>query len=63
MKVDDWVQLKNTGEIGVVVSIGELVVIRVPQENNPFPKNIAVDAKQVRRYKPQPKTNEERAIL
>jgi hypothetical protein len=63
MKVDDWVQLKDTGEVGVVVSIGELIVVRVPRENNPFPKNVAVSASQVKRYRPQRTTKEEKALL
>jgi len=51
MKVDDWVQIKDTGEVGVVVAIGELVVVRVPQKNNPFPKNVGTEAKNLKPWR------------
>lgn len=52
MKVDDWVQIKGSGEVGVVVDIGELVVVRVAQTDNPFPKYIGTEEKNLQRYKP-----------
>ncbi len=63
MKVDDWVQIKDTGEVGVVVAIGELVVVRVPQENNPFPKNVATGRSNLKRYYPQANVKQEKALL
>lgn len=52
MKVDDWVQIKGSGEVGVVIDIGELVVVRVAQTNSPFPKYIGTEEKNLQRYKP-----------
>jgi hypothetical protein len=52
MKVDDWVQIQGSGEIGVVVDIGELVVVRVSRKDNPFPKYVGTEEKNLRRYRP-----------
>jgi hypothetical protein len=52
MKIDDWVQIKSSGEVGVVVDIGELVVVRVARTDNPFPKYVGTEAKNLQRYRP-----------
>ena len=64
MKVDDWVQIKGSGEVGVVVEIGELVVVRVAQTDSPFPKYVGTEAKNLQRYKPPVEdVQDERATL
>ena len=64
MKVDDWVQIRGSGEIGVVVALGELVVVRVSQKDNPFPKYVGTEEKNLRRYRPPTKeVQHERATL
>jgi hypothetical protein len=64
MKVDDWVQVKDTGEVGVVVSLGELVVIRVSREDNPFPKYVGTTEGNIKKYvHPTKEVPQERALL
>jgi hypothetical protein len=64
MKVDDWVQIQGSGEIGVVVDIGELVVVRVPRKDSPFPKYIGTEEKNLKRYRPPAEeVQHERATL
>jgi hypothetical protein len=49
MKVDDWVQIQGSGEIGVVVALGALIVVRVSRKDNPFPKYITVPRREVKK--------------
>jgi hypothetical protein len=64
MKVDDWVQIQGSGEIGVVVDIGELVVVRVSRKDNPFPKYVGTEEKNLKRYKPSTEeVQHEKALL
>ena len=64
MKVDDWVQIQGSGEIGVVVDIGELVVVRVSRKDNPFPKYVGTEEKNLKRYKPPTEeVQHEKALL
>jgi hypothetical protein len=64
MKVDDWVQIQGSGEIGVVVALGELVVVRVSRKDNPFPKYVGTEEKNLRQYKsPTEEAQHEKALL
>lgn len=64
MKVDDWVQIEDTGEVGVVAAIGELIVVRVARADSPFPKYVGTSGKNVKRYTPQQDEPQiERALL
>lgn len=64
MKVDDWVQVQDSGEVGVIVSLGRLVVVRVSRKDNPFPKYIGTEEKNLKRYKPPTEeVQHEKALL
>ena len=39
-KIDDWVEIKSSKTVGVVAQVGELITVRVPQKDWPFPKYI-----------------------
>jgi hypothetical protein len=50
-KIDDWVEVKSTGNIGVVAQVGEMVTVRIPQEDWPFPRYVTVARKDVKKHR------------
>ena len=51
VKIDDWVEVKSTGNVGVVAHVGDNVTVRIPQTNWPFPQYITVPRREVRKMK------------
>jgi hypothetical protein len=62
VKIDDWVEVKSTGNIGVVSQVDELVTVRIPQKDWPFPRYVTVPRKDVRKHRAA-KPEHERALL
>ena len=51
VKIDDWVEVKSTGNVGVVAHVKDNVTVRIPQTDWPFPQYITVPRKEVRKLK------------
>lgn len=62
VKIDDWVVVKSTGNLGVVAQVSELITVRIPQETWPFPRYVTVPRKDVRKHRAA-KTEYEKALL
>jgi hypothetical protein len=55
-KIDDWVEVKSTGNVGVVAHVGDDVTVRIPQTDWPFPRYVTVPHREIRKYRvPNPK--------
>jgi len=55
-KIDDWVEVKSTGNVGVVAHVGDDVTVRIPQTDWPFPRYVTVPHRYIRKYRvPNPK--------
>ena len=50
-KIDDWVEVKSNGTVGVVAQIGDLVTVRVPQTDWPFPKYVEVSRNDIKLHR------------
>ena len=62
VKIDDWVEVKSTGNVGVVAHVGDNVTVRIPQTDWPFPQYITVPRREVRKMKVD-KPKHEEALL
>ena len=51
VRIDDWVEIKSTGSVGVVAHVGDNVTVRIPQTDWPFPQYITVPRREVRKMK------------
>jgi hypothetical protein len=49
VRIDDWVEVKSTGNVGVVAHVGDNVTVRIPQTDWPFPQYITVPCKEVKK--------------
>jgi hypothetical protein len=59
VKIDDWVEVKSTGNVGVIAHVGDNVTVRIPQTDWPFPQYITVPRKEVRKLKVDEPKHEE----